>query len=173
MTDRHLADWVAGIDDRVRHGVLPASLDRGLAVVCGGLILALTGLTVLDVILRYVFNAPVSGAFELTEVMLAALIFAALPLTTDRDGHVTVEIIDTALPHRGRKVMRLIGDVVSAAVLCLFAWRLALQALRLAEDGTTTFTVGVPMAPLAWFAAAACLLSALVAILHAARTMRA
>jgi len=151
---------------------LPRGVEAALTVAAGALILGLTALTAADVILRYGFNAPVSGAFELTEVMLAALIFAALPLTTARDEHVTVDLVDAALGRRGRRAVRLIGDAVSAVVLALFAWRLGVQASRLAADGTTTFTLTVPLAPLAAFAALACALSAAVALARLVRRAR-
>jgi TRAP-type C4-dicarboxylate transport system permease small subunit len=170
MAERATPDPSAGAgSDRT---LLPAPLDRLLGWLCGGLILGLTGLTAADVILRYWFNAPVSGAFELTEIMLAALIFAALPITTDRDEHVTVDLVDALVPARAQRVLRVIGDLVSALALAVFAWRLGLQALRLMAEGTQTFSLSLPMHPLAWFAAFACALSALTALAHAVRTLR-
>ena len=170
MAERATPDPSAGAGSG--RALLPAPLDRLLGWLCGGLILGLTGLTAADVILRYWFNAPVSGAFELTEIMLAALIFAALPLTTDRDEHVTVDLVDALVPARGQRVLRVIGDVVSGLALGVFAWRLGLQALRLMAEGTQTFSLSLPMHPLAWFAAFACALSALLALAHAAKTLR-
>jgi TRAP-type C4-dicarboxylate transport system permease small subunit len=170
MAERATPDPSAGAGSA--RALLPAPLDRLLGWLCGGLILGLTGLTAADVILRYWFNAPVSGAFELTEIMLAALIFAALPLTTDRDEHVTVDLVDALVPARGQRVLRVIGDVVSALALGVFAWRLTLQALQLMADGTRTFSLSLPMHPLAWFAALGCALSAVLALAHAAKTLR-
>jgi TRAP-type C4-dicarboxylate transport system permease small subunit len=170
MAERATPDPTAGAGSE--RALLPAPLDRLLGWLCGGLILGLTALTAADVILRYWFNAPVSGAFELTEIMLAALIFAALPLTTDRDEHVTVDLVDTLVPPRGRRVLRVIGDLLSALALAVFAWRLVLQALRLMAEGTQTFSLSLPMHPLAWFAGFACALSAGLALAHAAKTLR-
>jgi hypothetical protein len=39
-------------------------------------------------------------------------------------------------------------------------------------EGTQTFSLSLPMHPLAWFAAFACALSALLAVVHAAKTLR-
>jgi TRAP-type mannitol/chloroaromatic compound transport system permease small subunit len=47
-----------------------------LAYVAAAVLMALMVLTCVDVGGRYFFNRPVWGAFELTEMMLAALIFA-------------------------------------------------------------------------------------------------
>ena len=55
---------------------------------------ALIGLTCVDVVARYAFNSPVNGAYELTELLLASLIFLALPLTTAAGEHIEVELLD-------------------------------------------------------------------------------
>jgi TRAP-type C4-dicarboxylate transport system permease small subunit len=147
--------------------ILPRGVERALTLLAGALILGLAGLTAADVVLRYGLNAPVAGAFELTEVMLATLIFAALPLTTDSDEHVRVDLVDAVLPAAGRRLVRRLGDLVAAVALAVFAWRLAVQALRLAADGATTFTLAVPLAPLAGFGALGCGLAALIALCRA------
>ena len=55
---------------------LRRALDLALGGCCTALLAGLVGLTVVDVIGRYWFNAPVSGAFEMTQLMLGALVFA-------------------------------------------------------------------------------------------------
>ncbi len=129
-------------------------LHYGLGGCCTLLLAALAGLTVVDVIGRYWFNAPVAGAFELTQMMLCALVFAALPLTTRAGEHVEVDIAYGLVGASLQKGMRVLGATVSAVVLWAIAWRLALHALRLAEDGAVTNAMSLPLAPLAWFAAA-------------------
>ena len=37
-------------------------------------------------------NRPFGGAYELTQILLAALVFAALPLTSTDGGHVEVDL---------------------------------------------------------------------------------
>lgn len=99
-------------------------IGKGLTRVLAGLsivlLMALMAVTGLDVIGRYFLNAPLSGAFELTELMLAALVFAALPLVGRVGGHVDVDIVTDRLPGT---VQRVIG-VGIAVVLLTFAWRL-------------------------------------------------
>ncbi len=55
---------------------------------------ALMLLTAVDVVSRYIFNWPLRGAFELTELGLLVLIFAGLPLASRRGEHVTLDFID-------------------------------------------------------------------------------
>ena len=53
-------------------------------------------LTTADVVGRYIFNWPIRGAFEITELLLLTLIFAGLPLASRADEHVTLDFIDMA-----------------------------------------------------------------------------
>ena len=75
--------------DTIRRG---AGFLLGLACLC--VLAGLIGLTCVDVVARYAFNSPVNGAYELTELLLATLIFLALPLTTAAGEHIEVELLD-------------------------------------------------------------------------------
>ena len=146
---------------RLRRG-----FEATVGVAAGLLIAGLIGVTVADVVGRYALGAPLPGAFELTELMVAALVFAALPLTTEAGEHVSVELIDPALGDRGRALLDLLVGLVSAGALGLLAWRLGATAARLSADGATSATLLVPLAPLGWFAAVCSALSAVAAALR-------
>ena len=59
---------------------------------------AMMTLTCADVIGRYFFSQPIFGGFELTEMLLAAMIFLGLPLVTLRNEHITVDVLDSITP---------------------------------------------------------------------------
>ncbi|NIA69287.1 TRAP transporter small permease subunit [Pelagibius litoralis] len=143
-------------------------LTAALGLLCGLLLFGLIGLTCVDVVTRYWFNAPVNGAFELTELLLAALIFAALPLTTGAGQHVEVDLLAGLSGPRLQRAMRWLAAVVAGVVLFILAWRLALQGLRLSEDGAVTNSLALPLAPVAWLAALSCAASGLIALLRGA-----
>ena len=142
------------------HGLL----DVGLGGCCAFLLMGLAALTVVDVVGRYVLTAPLPGAFELTELMLGALVFAALPLATMTGEHVAVDALFDASPPRVRTALAWLGGVASAAALWVIAWRLAVYSARLADDEAATDALLVPLAPLGWFAAGMAALSGLLAV---------
>ena len=150
--------------------LLDRLLTLGLGSACVALLAGLAGLTIVDVVGRYWFAAPVSGAFELTQLMLAALIFAALPLTTAAREHVEVDLLYELSPTWLKRLMRIAAALLSAVVLAVIAWRLAVHAHGLAADGATTNTLLIPLAPIGWFAAAAALLSGVICLAGLART---
>ena len=140
------------------------ALDLGLGGCCAFLLMGLAVLTVVDVVGRYVLTAPLPGAFELTELMLGALVFAALPLATMTGEHVAVDALHDASPLRLRTAMVWLGGLASAAALWVIAWRLAVYSVRLGADEAVTDALLVPLAPLGWFAAGMAALSGLLAV---------
>jgi hypothetical protein len=86
-------------------------LDRVLGAAAAILLFCLMALTTADVIGRYIFNWPLRGAFELTELLLLTLIFAGLPLASRADEHVTLDFIDMVLSDEGRLLLRRLVDL--------------------------------------------------------------
>lgn len=152
------------IPGRVPHARGPGY--RALAILSAALIALLVAVTVVDVFGRYIFNHPFSGAFELTQLALGALVFAALPLTTADGAHVEVDLALHLFGPRTQALLGRIAGLVSAVVLMFFAWRLVVLGLTLWHDGARTNALAVPTAPLAFIAAASCAASALIVILH-------
>ncbi|MFV0410023.1 MAG: TRAP transporter small permease [Paracoccus sp. (in: a-proteobacteria)] len=139
---------------------------RLLAGISAVLILMLIAVTCIDVIGRYLFDHPIGSAYELTQVLLAALVFTALPLTSADGGHVEVDLALHLLPRRIQILLGRIAGLVSACVLGFFSWRLIGIGFDQIHDGTRLSSLALPLAPLAFLAAASCAVSALVMILR-------
>ena len=157
-------------------GLAPAPLPRGrarraLALLCAGLLLAMMALTVADVAGRYLLARPVTGATELTELLLVAVIFTGLPAVALDDGHVTVDLVTARLPDRIQPWRRAALSLVTACVLAVVAWRLWLHADQIAGYGAVTNALRLPVAPAARLAALATALSVPVTLLVAWRDL--
>lgn len=138
---------------------------RLLALLAALLILCLIAVTCIDVTGRYLLNRPFGGAYELTQMLLAALVFVALPLTTADGGHVEVDLVLYMLPKRAQRVLGRLAGFVSALVLAYFAWRLVLIGVSQIGEGTRSASLALPMAPLAFLAAVSCAVSAVIMLL--------
>jgi len=130
---------------RFDRAVVPA-----LGLLAAALMFCLMLLTCADVVGRYFFNKPVTGGFELTEMLLAALIFAGLPLVTLRGDHITVDLFDAVTPERLFRIQHVLATLLGAACTGFLAWRLWLRADELAARGETTSQLGFEIAWLAW-----------------------
>jgi len=143
-------------------------LDRALGAAAAVLLFSLMMLTTADVIGRYIFNWPLRGAFEITELLLLALVFAGLPLASRADEHVTLDFIDMLLGDRGRLLLRRIVDLICGLLFLGLAWRVWIKADRIAGYGDTTEVLRVPVAPFVYFMAA---MVALTGIVHLAKVI--
>ena len=121
-----------------------------LGYVAAAVLMGLMLLTCADVAGRYLFNSPIWGGFELTEMMLAALIFAALPLVSLRNDHVTVDLFDPVTPDWLFRLQHIGACIIGAACTAYLAWRLGIRADNLLAAGETTAQLRFPIGWLAW-----------------------
>lgn len=89
----------------------------------------LMALTCADVFGRYFLDNAVDGATELTEMGIAILVFAEMPVVTWRGGHVVVDILDKMI---GSKLIKILG-LVSAFLMSTSLYFLAIRIYELAE----------------------------------------
>ncbi|WP_068111307.1 TRAP transporter small permease [Tropicimonas marinistellae] len=137
---------------------------RVLSALCGGLILAMVTVTVVDVVGRYVFNTPLPGAFELTQVLLADLVLAALPITTLKGSHVEVDLLSSVWSPRVDRIAIAFGAGVSATVLLALSWTVAMHGKNLFHDGAVTNDLALPVWPAAALGTLTFAVSALIAL---------
>jgi TRAP-type C4-dicarboxylate transport system permease small subunit len=110
-------------------------------------------ITVADVVLRYLFAAPIRGAFELTELGLLVLIFAGLPLVSRADEHVTMDFVDRLLAPQAQMLFARIVHVLIASTLLVLAWLMWLKADKIAGYRDTSESLKIPLAPFVYFMA--------------------
>jgi TRAP-type C4-dicarboxylate transport system permease small subunit len=102
---------------------------------------------------RYVFNRPVPGAFEVTELMLLVLIFAGLPLVSYADEHAVMDFIDRVLGPRARRLLHRAVQAACAAVMFLLAWLVWLKADRIWAYRDATDVLRIVYGPFVYFMA--------------------
>lgn len=75
-------------------------------------------MVLVEVIARYVFNAPLSIADEMGGFMLVGITFVGLAYTWKERGHVSIEIITNILPSKIRLWVRFF-TLILATLFCL------------------------------------------------------
>lgn len=101
-------------------------------------------LTLVDVLGRYLFSAPVTGAYEVTELLLAAVIFLGLPLVTADDNHIAVDLLDSVIGERTRAIQSWFLDVTKIAAFGIFSWILWDKAFKVMRYHDTTAVLDIP-----------------------------
>jgi TRAP-type C4-dicarboxylate transport system permease small subunit len=131
--------------------------DHWCETILGGvaafLLFVLMLVTIVDVVGRGVFNAPLPGGFEITELLMATLVFSALPAVTLRENHIVIDLLDFLTPKWLVIPRQVVINIFCAAVLGLWAWRSWAWGERMERYGDVTEFLKIPLAPVAYFIA--------------------
>jgi TRAP-type C4-dicarboxylate transport system permease small subunit len=134
-----------------------------LGVAASIILLAMMVLTTVDVVARYVFNRPLRGAFEITELLLLVLIFAGLPLVSFTNEHAVMDFIDRLLGRRALRGLEGGVELASAALMFFLAWLVWGKADRIWAYRDATDVLRILYGPFVYFMA---LTLALAGVIH-------
>ena len=155
-----------------RRGKISTTVDstvRLLAYLGGIVLLWLMGLTVVAVAMRYVFNAPILGAQDISELSLVLVVFLALAYCGWTGGHVAVDLISMFLKP---EILRWTDSLVRAISGLLFVyvtWQTMRQGLDALEFGEASNLVEIPHFPFILVVAFGSAVYALVLFVQAVR----
>jgi len=110
-------------------------------------------LTTGDVIMRYIFKRPITGALELTELMMALTVSFGLAHAYINKQHISVDVFVERLNPRTRAVFDTITVVLSIAIYAVIAWRSVVYAEILRTGGNTTAALHIPTFPFVYIVA--------------------
>lgn len=145
---------------------------RLLGLIMAAILFVLMLVTFVDVVARYLFSLPLPGAFELTQILMAALIFSGLPLVCADDMNIRVDILHGSLSERSRRMLDVFNHLVSTAALAVLAWQLWVKAGATLAAGDLSMYLGLPMYPVAYLMFVLTSLAALFTALHLGASMR-
>jgi len=128
-------------------------LESVLGTLSATILFVLMLLTTVDVLGRFLFNAPLPGGFEITELMMAALVFAAMPVVTRREDHIVIDLLDFMMPAWIVRPRQVIVNLLCAALCGLWAWRCWALGDRLAGYNEVTEYLHLPLYPICYFIA--------------------
>lgn len=103
-------------------------LERAGLFVAGAAFIAMMLVTVADVVMRYLFNSPLTWSFDLiTNYLMAAGFFLAVSATQARRQHVNVDILARQMPDRLRAAIMAAAGVAVVVLFALIWWAGATQ----------------------------------------------
>ena len=140
-------------------------LQRALGVTSAVVLFLMMMITAVDVAGRYLFNKPIAGGFELTEILLAALIYCGLPLVSARREHIVIDTFDPLFSRQLKRGLDMVAEVVCAAALAGVGLLIFIRANRVAEYGDTTSVLKLPLAPVVYVMAVMITVAALIHLL--------
>jgi len=127
-------------------------VERGLLWVAMAAVFAMMSLTTADAVWRYVFNSPITGAYEITEKYLMLIaIFLGMSYTYRGAGFIRVTILMDRLPKSLKIPINYLAQLFSIAYCAVLIWGTYEYAVRTYHQGTTLGSIySAPQ----WFGAA-------------------
>lgn len=123
-------------------------------------------MTFFDVVLRSTINTPIEAATELTRILMAIVVFSALPVVSGRAGHISVDVLDWVFTRDAARWRDVAINLLSGVLLWWPAERVTVLAERARSYGDVTEYLGIPQFYIAWFIAVLTFVTALVLILR-------
>lgn len=133
--------------------------ERVLTYVSAIVMFVMMLVTLVDVVGRDLFQAPLPGGFEITELLLAALIFLGLPIITAEGGHVDVDLLDSITPPWFKAIQAACVTLVSTVCFGILSWTMWRFAIRTYEYQDTTAVLQIPYSGLVFLMAICCTLA--------------
>jgi TRAP-type transport system small permease protein len=142
---------------------------KTLQLLCGVLsaaaLFAIMALTFFDVIGRKAVSQSIPGSLELTELLMVVVIFAALPLVSERGEHVVFDSMDGMLSAAALKLQKAVVHVMCATAMLGLGWLMWRTGHAFVESGETTAQLKLLKAPFVYGMGVMCAVTGLV---HAA-----
>ena len=143
---------------------------RLLAYASGVIILLLMVYTVVDVFLRYVFNAPFKSVYEVTEFFMAAIVFLGIAFTGWVGGHIAVDVFAKWLDRPAWRFLNASIAFVGAALFALIAYRSGLETFATIHQVSNR--LAWPHFPFRLTVVLGCALLALVLVIQGVQILR-
>ncbi len=94
-------------------------IENALVYLCNAIFMAMMFLGTADVIGRGIFNKPITGTYELSEVMMGAIVLLGWAYTQRMGEHVSVDLVYNIFP---KKMKDITNTIVTFLVLVLFVF---------------------------------------------------
>lgn len=159
---------------RLERNVVPMTRIIALIGLTGLLVQA--GLTMGDVLLRWLANAPIHGLEDVSELATAIVIASCFPIVVARRQNISINFLGAALGPKVERWLEAIASLSLLLFLILVGWQLAVFTGELAESGRTTWMLQLSVTPY-WIVATvvymACVpVQAIVALTDIARAIQ-
>ena len=129
-------------------------------------------LVVTDVSLRFLFNRPVEGSFELVEFMMAVIVSMAMAFCGMKKGHTTVEFLVARFSERTQAIIDACNSLISAVFFFLICWGSIGRAGVFKESESITTVLEIPLYPFLWVLAFCSGLLGIVFLLQSVESFR-
>jgi len=122
-------------------------LNNVLIAIAAAVLAMIMFLTAVDVFMRYLFNSPVSGSFELVEFMMAILVPFGIVYCGMQKAHVAVDLVHEKLSKRLQALLDVITTSLTLIFMGLIGWKSIEYIFEVKSTGLTSAVLHIPSWP--------------------------
>lgn len=118
-----------------------------LTVIAATALTLMMFLTAADVLCRYIFNSPISGAMELVEYLMAIIVPFSIAYCALQKSHVAVDLIVDHFPKNLRRICHFFVTIPSIGFILLICWQNYLSIFDTYDSKMTSAVLLIPAYP--------------------------
>lgn len=123
---------------------------QGLALFGGVILLMVIALTCVSIAGRAMVPfdiglGPIRGIYDITEIGMAAAVFAFLPWCQFQQAHAQVDLLEPVFPDSLNRLLNLVFNIAMFGVAAFGTWRLYLGMQDKLSFGETTLIAQIPV----------------------------
>jgi TRAP-type C4-dicarboxylate transport system permease small subunit len=122
-------------------------LNKILMFVGSVAVLLLMSIATVNVCLRFFFNAPYRGAYELVGFLGAVVIAFALGYTQKKKDHIVVDILTEKFPKRVNRVLDGINYAITTIFFTAVSWQVFIWGMKISKSGEVSETLKIMFHP--------------------------
>jgi len=127
---------------------------------------AMVAIGAVDVVGRYAFNNAVTGAVELSKLLMAAVIAFTWAYTQFNRGHARVEFVIQRFPRVVQRIFTTFGDALVTVFFGIIGYQLAVTGAEVLEENRRVLLLDIPIAYMYWLVSFAAFVTCITVILQ-------
>jgi len=127
---------------------------------------AMMFLTAADVFLRYIFNRPIAGSYEIVEYLMGMLVSFSVTYCEHEKAHISVDVFLGPLSKKVRVVLSFVTTILAFVFFLLITWQAFLYIKDEFGSHLTSAVLLIPVYPFIATVAVAFAVLCLVLLVH-------
>lgn len=108
-------------------------------------LVAMMTIIVADVFMRYAFNAPIPGTYDLVGILLAIMVFFGLAKVISERAEITIDLVDSLVPPIVVRLLMIIASLIALGVLGFIFWSMIGPMISAHRYGDRSLELNLPV----------------------------
>lgn len=100
-----------------------------------------------DVVMRWIFSAPIYGMSDLVELTTPVIVASCLPAAFAARQHIAIRFLGRAMPSRAGQAVELFGQLVALVLVAGMVWQVGRYTAGMISYNQLTWLLRVPVWP--------------------------